>query len=70
MGLMPSSGVFCVLLFVPCMTALEVAHRLDFLNDNLQRELVSEADELAAMLHGLIERISSNQPQSHPTTDI
>jgi four helix bundle protein len=41
------------------MTILEVAHTLGFLNDTVRAELVGEADELAAMLYGLIGTISS-----------
>jgi four helix bundle protein len=42
------------------MTILEVASTLGFVQEPAHGELAQEADELAAMLYSLIERISAN----------
>ncbi len=41
------------------MTIVEIAHRLGFLTANVHNELIAEADELAAMMHGLISTIGA-----------
>jgi four helix bundle protein len=42
------------------MTILEVAHTLGLVDDDIRMEMVTEADEIAAMLYGLIKKIGAN----------
>ena len=41
------------------MTIVQIAHRLGLLTGDVRSELITEADELAAMLHGLIRTIGA-----------